>query len=85
MRGTSAEKFTSRHYLCSSRELQDQGKPLRNQMEQVIAFSKVKGRASDIEKQILTMGIDPEYPPEMDGHTEFRALTAKELERATRG
>jgi hypothetical protein len=72
---TSARLGDRRINLCRS----------RNGMEhEVVILSEVKGKASDIEKQILQMGIDPEYPPEVDGYTEFRAFTAKELERATR-
>lgn len=71
---TSARLGDQRINLCTN----------RNGMEAELVILADVQEALKLEKQILEMGIDPGYPPEVEGYTEFRALTERELERATR-
>lgn len=48
----------------------------------IITLTKVKGKATDLEKQLLKLGDDPKYPSVLEGYTEFRALSEKELQQA---
>lgn len=55
-----------------------------NAMEARIIFMLKVPDARNVESQLLRLGTDPGYGPEMDGYTEFRALTDQELGQAVK-
>ena len=56
----------------------------RNDMEAELVILSEVPKALELEKKLLGLGVDPGYPAEIEGFTEFRALTAKELDQAVR-
>jgi hypothetical protein len=48
---------------------------------EIVILANVDGKATEVEKSLLTIGADPKYVG-FDGCTEFRAMTATQLNRA---
>lgn len=48
---------------------------------EILAFNKTKTKASDLEKILLQIGVEPNFS-KIDGASEFRAMTDDELHKA---